>query len=57
MKYLSTKQYDDVVINEDRDEYYRNGFLMNKSCLIFTQCTTNHEFTIEKKSLVSIELS
>jgi hypothetical protein len=29
---------------------------MEKSCLLLTQCTKNHEFAIEKKPLISMGL-
>jgi hypothetical protein len=35
--------------------YHRNGFLMEKPCLLLTQCR-NHEFAIGKKPLVSMGL-
>jgi hypothetical protein len=35
---------------------HRNGFLMEKPCLLLTQCTKNLEFAIGKKPLVSMRL-
>jgi hypothetical protein len=34
----------------------RNGFLIEKPCLLFNQCTRNHEFGIGKKPPVFIEI-
>jgi hypothetical protein len=36
--------------------YHRNGFLIEKPCLLLTSCTTNYEFVIGKKPLVSMGL-
>jgi hypothetical protein len=55
---LPTKQNNDVVAQLMRKEStnHRNGFLMEKPCLLLTQRTRNFEFAIGKKPLVSMGL-